>query len=62
MESVPQRPGKGAAEVVLLGKPDVEPLPAGAACPRVQICVVRDGEEVLGVATPDSEGVGSCVE
>ena len=58
----PQRPGEGAAEVVLLGQGDVQPLTAGAELARVQIRASATDEEVLGVPPIHLVGVGSCVE
>ncbi len=57
-----QRPGDGAAEVVLLGESEVQPLPAGAELAGVEIRFLRDGQEVLGVSAIRVLGVRSQIE
>ena len=60
--SAAQRPGDGAAEVVLLGEPEVEALAPGAVCPCIEIRLFRNREEVLGMTPSDLIGVGGGVE
>ena len=42
-------PGEGAADVVLLGDCDVEPLSARRELPDVEVRALGDAEEVLGI-------------